>query len=57
MENYSNLKILDENIILLCSPIKHTFESPSILPTLGILHLTQGMNRKEKKLTEMVFHT
>ena len=29
---------------------KHTFESPYILLGLGILHLTRGTKKKEKKL-------
>ena len=31
--------------------LKHNFESLYIFPGLCVLHLTQGMNRKEKKLT------
>ena len=51
IENDSNLKIHDDNILYRCSPIKHTFNSPHTLLGFSILHPTRGMNIKENKIT------
>ena len=42
----------NQNSLQRCSLIKYLFESPYISPTLSGLNSTQGINRKEIKLTK-----
>ena len=48
----TNKEIHNHNSLLQCSPFNNSLESLYIFLGLGDLHPTQGMSRKEEKLTK-----